>query len=252
MRGIRRRGRSGDSHHRVCCADGSCGSRAGEWPELGGVRRDRTGRDPVDVHERARRLARAGGQLRRRRRRDGIRNLGRTRRTSTGGDPGLEQIGTNANCDARGRPTYFAWFEVLPYIAYPITAKVRPAARSPPPSPSTAMRPVAAPDSDARWSVTKNLSSPAPEPRRRSGSSRLPLACDAYACAPKRLANFGSVSITDVVAGTTSDSSALADPSWSISAIRLAPADPTAAPGAVPAPVSADGEAFSVLWAPAG
>jgi hypothetical protein len=171
----------------------------------------------------------------------------------TGSDPGLEQIGTNANCDAHGRPTYFAWFEVLPYIAYPIKAKVRP---------GDSLAATVSVDGFAvrlqlqnltrRWTVTKNLSSPTPDTSSAEWIVEAPLACGAYACAPKRLANFGSVSMTNVAATTTANSGALTDPSWSVTAIRLAPADPTAAPGAVPAPVSADGEAFSVVWAPDG
>jgi hypothetical protein len=42
----------------------------------------------------------------------------------------------------------------------------------------------------------------------------------------------------------------LTDPSWSVVAIRLAPADPTAVAGAVPGPLSVDGQAFTVAWTP--
>ena len=164
------------------------------------------------------------------------------------GDPGLEQIGTNANCDARGRPTYFAWFEVLPYIAYPIKAKVRP---------GDSLTASVSVDGYAvrlqlrnltrRWSVTKDLSSETPDTSSAEWIVEAPIGCNAYACAPKRLANFGSVSITDLAAGTTSDSSALTDPSWSISAIRLA----NATSGATPGPLSVGGDAFTVAWTPA-
>jgi hypothetical protein len=165
----------------------------------------------------------------------------------TGSDPGLEQIGTNANCDARGRPTYFAWFEVLPYIAYPIKAKVRP---------GDSLAASVSVDGYAvrlqlqnltrHWTVTKNLSSTTPDTSSAEWIVEAPIACNAYACAPKRLANFGSVSMTNVAAVTTADSGALTDPSWSVSAIRLA----NASSGATPGPLSVDGDAFTVAWTP--
>ena len=31
--------------------------------------------------------------------------------------PGVEQIGTSSNCDGKGRPTYFAWYELFPQPA---------------------------------------------------------------------------------------------------------------------------------------
>jgi len=164
---------------------------------------------------------------------------------------GLEQIGTNANCDSRGRPAYSAWFELLPYIAYPIKAKVRPgdtlAAQVT--VDGTAVR-LQLQNLTRRWTVTKNLSSESPDTSSAEWIVEAPIACSAYACSPSRLANFGSVSITNVAAATTSESGALTDPAWSVAAIRLVPEDATASPGAAPAPVSADGQAFSVLWAP--
>lgn len=29
-----------------------------------------------------------------------------------------EEVGTDSNCNAKNKPTYYAWFELLPYIAY--------------------------------------------------------------------------------------------------------------------------------------
>jgi hypothetical protein len=170
-----------------------------------------------------------------------------------GSDPGLEQIGTNANCDARGRPKYFAWFEVLPYIAYPIKAKVRPGDSL---AASVSVDGFAVrlqlQNRTRHWTVTKNIPSEAPDTSSAEWIVEAPMACARYQCTHARLANFGSVSITNVAVGTTSTSGALTDSSWSLTAIRLVPADPVTAPGASPGPVSADGQAFSVLWAPAG
>jgi hypothetical protein len=167
--------------------------------------------------------------------------------------PGLEQIGADANCDARGRPLYFAWFEVLPYIAYPIKAKVRPGDSL---AASVSVDGYAVrlqlQNRTRHWTVTKNLSSEAPDTSSAEWIVEAPTACAGYQCIQSRLANFGSVSITNVAVGTASTSGALTDSSWSVVAIRLAPADPATAPGAAPGPVSADGQAFSVLWAPPG
>jgi hypothetical protein len=40
--------------------------------------------------------------------------------------PKVEQVGTDSNCNRSGRPSYLAWFEVVPYPAYTIRSKVGP------------------------------------------------------------------------------------------------------------------------------
>jgi hypothetical protein len=166
-----------------------------------------------------------------------------------GSDPGLEQIGTNANCDARGKPTYFAWFELLPYIAYQIKAKVRPGDSL---AASVSVDGVSVrlqlQNLTRRWTVTKNLSTATPDTSSAEWIVEAPSVCAYSECKQARLANFGSVSMTNLAVGTTSTYGALAGAPWSLTAIRLAPALPSA--GAVPGPLSADGDAFSVLWAP--
>ena len=44
------------------------------------------------------------------------------------GTRSLEQVGVNANCDAKGRPLYFAWYEIVPDIARNINGRVMPGA----------------------------------------------------------------------------------------------------------------------------
>lgn len=157
---------------------------------------------------------------------------------------GLEQIGTNANCDPRGRPAYSAWFELLPYIAYPIKAKVHPGDTLDASVTVTgyAVR-LQLRNLTRRWTVIKNLTSDSPDTTSAEWIVEAPMSCSAYQCSEARLANFGSVSITDVSVATTSISGGLDDPTWSLSSIRL-----VAAPGAAPGPVSADGQTFSVDW----
>ena len=41
----------------------------------------------------------------------------------------LEQIGTESNCDARGRPVYAAWYEIVPAPSIPIAMKIAPGDR---------------------------------------------------------------------------------------------------------------------------
>ena len=41
----------------------------------------------------------------------------------------LEQIGTESNCDARGRPVYAAWYEIVPAPSIPIAMKLAPGDR---------------------------------------------------------------------------------------------------------------------------
>ena len=143
-----------------------------------------------------------------------------------GSDPGLEQIGTNANCDARGRPMYFAWFEVLPYIAYPIKAKVRPGDSL---AASVSVDGYAVrlqlQNRTRHWTVTKNLSSEAPDTSSAEWIVEAPMACDAYAV---RAETAGELRLgVDHERGRGDDvglPERSTDPSWSLSAIRLAPA----------------------------
>jgi hypothetical protein len=48
--------------------------------------------------------------------------LGGFSRTATG----VEQIGTASNCDGKGRPAYFAWYELFPAPAQPVPVSVQP------------------------------------------------------------------------------------------------------------------------------
>ena len=41
----------------------------------------------------------------------------------------LEQIGTESNCDARGRPVYAAWYEIVPAPSIPIAMRIAPGDR---------------------------------------------------------------------------------------------------------------------------
>ena len=76
---------------------------------------------PVDrLHERHGDVAAADGDLRRERRRRGGRVLGRARRVLTSSQA-LEQVGTSADCDsATGKPSYYAWYELVPGAAVTI------------------------------------------------------------------------------------------------------------------------------------
>jgi len=190
------------------------------------------------------------------------------------GSTGLEQIGTNANCGANGRPSYFAWFELFPFVAYPIKARVH--------AGDTLSASVHARVDDVvlrlrnatrRWTVTKTHTWATPNPDLSSAEwiVEVPQSCHGIVCTSTRLSEFGSLTMTDIAAATTAGSTTLAAVPWSVSAISLVPGPPRtwridddpdagtivpaaspegagSAPGATPGPLSADGSSFTLAW----
>jgi hypothetical protein len=181
----------------------------------------------------------------------------------------VEQVGANSNCGADGKPTYYAWFELVPYPAYTIAEPVGPGdtiAASVEIVPGAARLSVE--NRTRHWTFTRQISWATPDTSSAEWIVEAPAACKRYACAQPHLANFGSVRITQISVTGNARTGTLAEPAWQVTPIRLVPATQhftlsaggpgdesgksaqrrvrTASAGAIPGAISADGSAFTI------
>ena len=186
----------------------------------------------------------------------------------------VEQVGTDSNCTAAAKPAYSAWFELVPYPAYSISAKVQPGdviSGSVTISPGRVALHVK--DETAGWSFTRRISWALPDSSSAEWIVEAPASCRTFNCARPSLANFGSVTIRKIAAAANTNAGTLASPAWSVTALRLVPipqagtlgaddpgANSSAAQeararaamkspaGATPGPFSTDGRTFAISW----
>ena len=177
----------------------------------------------------------------------------------------LEQIGTESNCDARGRPVYAAWYELVPAPSIPIRMTILPGDRI-----SAA---VVAQGTEVTLQltnatrhvrVTRRVTVPEPDLTSAEWIAEAPSSCSPSGrCTGLPLANFGSVSFARAAATGDAHAGTIADPAWQANVVELAelPQDgldprftgrqPAPGSGASPGPLSADGRGFAVAWHPA-
>ena len=191
----------------------------------------------------------------------------------------VEQVGTDANCNASGAATYYAWFAVAPYPATAIKGSVLPGDTI---TGSVNILPRLAElqieDRTRHWAFTTKISWPSPDTTSAEWIVEAPVACARFSCGEAGLANFGSVMFHEVAATGNSSFGTLTKPDWTATPIRLVPtarsfssldsaeqgspadtppaatsvsADVTRSPaGASPGTVSDSGSTFTVTWAP--
>jgi hypothetical protein len=172
----------------------------------------------------------------------------------------LEQTGVDADCSAKGKPVYFAWYELVPAPATQVGLKVG--------AGDTVTASVVVNGTDVlvqvkdrtrRTSFTKHLQMQLPDLTSAEVIAEAPSLCtsDGGRCRVLPLANFGNVGFTSVAAIANGHGGTLTDETWSSAQISLVPrstrgifggADNTTQAGAVPAGVSADGRSFAVGW----
>jgi hypothetical protein len=187
-------------------------------------------------------------------------------------EPKVQQVGTDANCDAAGKPAYLAWFEVVPYPAYTIAGKVQPGDEM---AGSVALVPgnveLRLADRTRGWSFSRRISWPSPDSASAEWVIEAPALCVRYTCARPSLADFGAVTFRAAAAAVAGGHAGpLAGGVWSLTALRLVPQAqigtlgvedqgggqptttvdrPAISPaGAEPGPVAPGGTAFTIAW----
>jgi hypothetical protein len=165
----------------------------------------------------------------------------------------LEQVGVDANCDAKGRAAYFAWFEILPDVAHNapekvssgdvITGSVKRI--------GLALVELRIVNHTRHWTFDRKITWGAADVSSAEWIVEAPFACKRFTCQSSPLANFGSMSFHDVAAVGNGRLGTLSNPAWKTTQINLAPCvrtktSPTA--GATPAAPSSHGTIFGVSW----
>jgi Peptidase A4 family len=171
----------------------------------------------------------------------------------------LEQIGTEADCSASGKPTYGAWFEIVPAASVPVKLKVLPG--------DTMTAAVLVSGRQVTLGL-KNLTRHTRFTKKLTVTGALDLSsaewiaeapslCTASGrCRVTPLTNFGTVSFTRSSAIGDGHPATITDPGWAATPMELAEVGPSTgsfgrisnASGALPSGLSPDGRSFSVSW----
>jgi hypothetical protein len=179
----------------------------------------------------------------------------------------LEHLGTDSNCDAAGRPVYFAWFEVAPFRAFTIPNRLRAGDAV---TATVAVLPdarveLALKDATSGWASARTISLFGQPAASAEWIVSTPENCIQTSCKLARLPEFATVRFSHIDATAASATGTLADPAWHSTPIELAPVHAGSAPttlastasdpptacgeaGATPGPVSPEGGTFSVSW----
>jgi hypothetical protein len=190
-----------------------------------------------------------------------------------------EEVGTDSNCDASGRPFYYAWFELVPYLSYQafpqITDKVEAGDTI-----TGLVRVISPAEIELRlrnrtrgWTFMRKIAYSSQDTSTADWVVEAPADCVGYYCHEANLADFGKVRMTSISATALRRAGTLADTRWNLLRLRLIPSKlvvPTLLPGpnaaksttpvrkgrarspagATPGSPSRDGRSFSSKWIP--
>jgi hypothetical protein len=176
------------------------------------------------------------------------------------GSQALEQIGTEANCSATGKPSYSVWYELVP--AAPVTIKLKLApgdsfSASVAVTGSSVSLRIA--NNTRRTFFTRNLTMTSPDLTSAEWIAEAPSSCSSRGdCRPLPLTNFGTALFTASSVTGNGHVGTISDPAWAASAVNLQGtsgglfrgrfASTMPAANATPSPLSSDGSSFSVAW----
>ena len=175
------------------------------------------------------------------------------------GSTALEQTGTAADCTRRGKAVYYAWIELVPDPPTMLKLAVAPG--------NMILGAVAYVDGRVvlelknltrGTAVTRSFAMPEPDLTSAEWIAEAPSLCTSVArCTVDRLANFRQVFFSKAAVTGDGHTGTIQDPAWESTQITLAPAsvdgalatgNPSGGAGAVPSPLGADGQSFSVSW----
>jgi Peptidase A4 family len=174
-----------------------------------------------------------------------------------------EEVGTDTNCNASGKPVYFAWFELVPFLSFPVTI--------------TGLVKILNPklvelhlvDRTRGWSFTRKINWAINDTTTADWVVEAPAICRQASCFEASLSDFRTATMRDISAVAAGRTGTLADLSWQVIPIRLVPSSltvPVISPiaissghrgkqgqatspaGATPSSPSADGRSFSWTW----
>jgi hypothetical protein len=179
----------------------------------------------------------------------------------------LEQLGTEADCDANtGAPDYYAWYELLPSPPVTVKMTIKPGDRI-----TTSVNILTGglvefqiKNRTRGATFTKKVPFANPDLTSAEWVAEAPSLCNRERCVEAPLTNFGSVGFTNIAAlGNGAGGTLTANPGWTTTPMTLDPSqahhhffagagafDPyqSSTAGASPSGLSTDGRSFSVQW----
>jgi len=161
-----------------------------------------------------------------------------------GGTGGLEQIGTESDCQS-GFPVYAAWYELLPAASAPISMTVSPGDTIS--AEVTVNGPVAVlslTDVTTGATFTTQASPSAIDVSSAEWIAEAPSQCGRTGCVPLPLANFGTAQFSGSSTTSNGHVGTISDAAWSANGIQLSGTFGSA----VPSPLSTDGSSFTVAF----
>jgi hypothetical protein len=175
----------------------------------------------------------------------------------------LEQLGTAAECNGLSpRPTYYAWWEIVPAASIRLSFKVSPGDRITGAVAVEGQKVVLSMRNrthGTRFSKVQVLSQDL-DATSAEWIAEAPERCSSpVACTAVPLTKFSGVTFTDIAATGNEHPGTLSDTSWTATPIELISGadngsvfdtgDPLGpGVGAVPGPISSDGRSFAVSW----
>ena len=179
----------------------------------------------------------------------------------------LEQIGTDADCNSSGPPSYYAWYELVPSPPVNLTIKINPGdviTTSVNVTGNTVLLQIIDRTRGVRF--TKRSTVGAPDISSAEWIAEAPSSCSDYRCDPLPLANFGTVTFSRIAArDSTNHPGTLTDPAWTLNSIQLVPQTrggvgffpgpdrgyvtyASTAGTSAPLGLSTDGRSFTLSW----
>jgi Peptidase A4 family len=179
-----------------------------------------------------------------------------------GNDPasaGLEQLGTSVDCNATGKATYSAWWEIVPAAAVPLKLKIAPGDTITAAVVVNGQRTVMSLKDVTRGTrFTKTITTAQTlDVTSAEWIAEAPSACTSSGrCRVVPLTNFGKVTFSKAAAIGNGHPGTISDPLWNATPIELRSdssfafgrfaGTPTTSFDAIPTDLTADGRGFSV------
>ncbi len=184
-----------------------------------------------------------------------------------------EEVGTDANCSASGKASYYAWFELVPFLSFPTVVADKVFAGDT----ITGLVKFLSPkvielqlsDRTRGWTFTRKINWAINDTTTADWVVEAPAICKQEYCKEASLSNFHTVTMRDISAVGNGSTGTLSDTHWRIIPIRLVPSRLTvpvistsaisashngekgqasSPAGATPGKPSSDGRSFSWRW----
>ena len=184
-----------------------------------------------------------------------------------------EEVGTDANCSKSGRASYYAWFELVPYLSYRTVVDDRVNAGDTITGLVKFLNPklieLQVKNRTAGWTFTRKINWAINDTTTADWVVESPAICKEQNCQEASLADFHTATMRNISAVADGSAGNLSNPRWKVIPIRLVPARMTvpfisqtalsashnglegeaeSPAGATPSKPSADGRSFSWTW----